>query len=539
MPFRLLRLVTIFKFALASMVWGTQAFAAASPLDFTVNFSEAVTVDTSGGTPRIPVNIGGVTRYASYVSGSGSANLIFRYTPAAGDVDLDGIALSSPLDLNGGNIADASGNMASLSYAPPATNLVRINYPSLNLNVISDTYNLNGVSYTSLSNFLSASGGTLTRASSGSYFDSSGIMQTAASNVPRIDYDPVALTRRGLLIEESRTNSLLHSSALNTTPTWTTAKAAITANAAIAPDGTISAERLVPDTTNDYHYVTSTLSLTAGSSHTVSVYAKANGYNYMYINVAESGTNRYLVFNLQTGTTGSSGNISTGTIEPAGNGWYRCTMTFTPSAGGGGLYLHAHNASSLGTFAGDGTGGIYLWGAQLERGAVPTSYIATAASTVTRAADHFIVPGGTWLNTVQGTLQAEARNGLYTNVAGLVSLRNSALVANDRVSIIRTASTSIEIQVRDANVSQFQTNVTTLGHNQTNKVNLAYIANNFRGAANGTLSAPDSSGTVPGTLNEMIIGGWAGSTAYFNGHIRSITYYPLRLADSQLQLLSQ
>ncbi|RXN90332.1 hypothetical protein C7R54_12510 [Achromobacter aloeverae] len=80
-------------------------------LDFTVNFSEAVTVDASGGTPRIALTIGSTTVYAYYQSGSGTSDLVFRYTVANGDLDLDGITVGA-LSTNGGSIKDLAGNSA-------------------------------------------------------------------------------------------------------------------------------------------------------------------------------------------------------------------------------------------------------------------------------------------------------------------------------------------------------------------------------------------------------------------------------------------
>ena len=84
--------------------------ASAATLNFTVNTSEPVVVT---GTPRIAIDVGGVTRYASYASGSGSSALTFGYAVQAGDFDANGITLVSPVDLNGGSIADALGNLAS------------------------------------------------------------------------------------------------------------------------------------------------------------------------------------------------------------------------------------------------------------------------------------------------------------------------------------------------------------------------------------------------------------------------------------------
>lgn len=90
-------------------------------LDFTVNFSENVTVNTGGGTPRIQLTIGATTRYASYVSGTGTSALLFRYTTQSGDNDADGIASASPLQLNSGTIGDVGGNATSLTFSAPNT----------------------------------------------------------------------------------------------------------------------------------------------------------------------------------------------------------------------------------------------------------------------------------------------------------------------------------------------------------------------------------------------------------------------------------
>ncbi|MCU8085778.1 hypothetical protein, partial [Shewanella sp. SM23] len=79
-------------------------------LDFTVNTSEAITVDTGGGTPRIALTIGADTVYASYLSGTGSSAVIFRYTVQSGDLDTDGIAVAGSIEANGGTLKEGSGN---------------------------------------------------------------------------------------------------------------------------------------------------------------------------------------------------------------------------------------------------------------------------------------------------------------------------------------------------------------------------------------------------------------------------------------------
>jgi ELWxxDGT repeat protein len=92
-------------------------------LDFTVVFSEAVVVT---GTPRLQLTIGSATRYATYLSGSGTSTLVFSYPVQSGDLDTDGIAVASSIGLNGGTITDVPGNDAVLTFTPPDTSGVLV-----------------------------------------------------------------------------------------------------------------------------------------------------------------------------------------------------------------------------------------------------------------------------------------------------------------------------------------------------------------------------------------------------------------------------
>ena len=98
--------------------------AASATLNFAVTASKAVTVT---GNPRVAIDVGGTTRYATYTSGSGTAALTFSYPVQAGDFDANGIALVSPLQLNGGTIVDAVGNpAANLSFTLPDTSGLKV-----------------------------------------------------------------------------------------------------------------------------------------------------------------------------------------------------------------------------------------------------------------------------------------------------------------------------------------------------------------------------------------------------------------------------
>ena len=84
-------------------------------IDFNISFSEAVDISTTGGTPQLAINIGGVTRYASYVIGSGNTTVAFRYVVQQGDIDTDGITVSNAISSNGGTIKDTGGKDANLT----------------------------------------------------------------------------------------------------------------------------------------------------------------------------------------------------------------------------------------------------------------------------------------------------------------------------------------------------------------------------------------------------------------------------------------
>ncbi|MEK7801384.1 MAG: arabinofuranosidase catalytic domain-containing protein [Pseudomonadota bacterium] len=114
--------ITAILFLLISFADVRPAFAG-TPIVFPVNLSENVTVT---GTPRLAMDIGGVTRYATYASGSGTSVLNFSYTVQAGDFDADGISVSSPLDLNGGSITDIGGNATTLTFIPPVTSGIKV-----------------------------------------------------------------------------------------------------------------------------------------------------------------------------------------------------------------------------------------------------------------------------------------------------------------------------------------------------------------------------------------------------------------------------
>jgi Bacterial Ig-like domain (group 1) len=96
----------------------------AQVMDLTVNFSEPMT--ETGGTSRLKLDVGGVTKYATYLSGSGSASLIYRYTVSLNDEDLNGIAIQSPFELNGATVVNSGSVVPTLTFTPPNTSSIKV-----------------------------------------------------------------------------------------------------------------------------------------------------------------------------------------------------------------------------------------------------------------------------------------------------------------------------------------------------------------------------------------------------------------------------
>jgi len=224
---------------------------------------------------------------------------------------------------------------------------------------------------------------------------------SAAYYGPRFDYDPATLAAKGLLVEGSRTNLLTYSQDFRDTATagstrpWTWTRATVSSNTSgtIAPDGTSTASKLIEDTTpSATHTVYQTVSSTAGTAYTFSVYAKAAERTQINIGLFDGTLNISAYFNLSTGTyISSTGSPTAYSITNVGNGWYRVSLTgtTTPSTGtslSGYLYPAVSGAIA---YTGDGTSGVYIFGAQVELGAFATSYTPTVASSVARAAETF------------------------------------------------------------------------------------------------------------------------------------------------------
>ena len=208
---------------------------------------------------------------------------------------------------------------------------------------------------------------TFARASTGTFVGANGLIQTAASDVPRFDHNPTTGESLGLLVEEARTNLVLRSEEFDNA-SWAKDFTVATANQTTAPNGTVTADKVAEDTSTNFHAVSQYVAgFASGAVLTLSIYAKAAGRSLFRIQTDASGGTGAADFNLSTVTaTSGTGIFTAGSIQAVGDGWYRCSVRCTTSTAGAVGLKVILGTTTIGSYTGDGTSGIYLWGAQLE-----------------------------------------------------------------------------------------------------------------------------------------------------------------------------
>lgn len=204
----------------------------------------------------------------------------------------------------------------------------------------------------------------------------------------------------GILIEES-TSNLYRWSEDFSNASWAKNRVTITADATTAPDGTMTADKMVEDNSVTLsHQVTQTI-LTVGQPGSASVYAKAAERTWIAIQLGSTGI---AYFDLANGVMGTN-TASNAEMTAVGNGWYRCSVSYTsvPTNGSATIYLASGNGTVA--YTGDNTSGVYLWGAMAEVRSYSTSYYPNpSSSTVSRSADSLTVPAANVLSVASGSI---------------------------------------------------------------------------------------------------------------------------------------
>jgi hypothetical protein len=355
---------------------------------------------------------------------------------------------------------------------------------------------------------------------------------TDRQNVPRIDYSLGGCPT--LLMEPQRTNIVLRSEEFDNVY-WSKNTATVISNNAIAPNGTLTADKIFPNSTGSVRGV-----FVAGypvNTYNFSVFAKADGKNFLYFYVIGSTANTGVWFNLSNGTIETIGTAWTSVvITNVGNGWYRCSANVSLISASNNLYYFISDANNDINVTANGSDGILLWGAQLEVGAYPTSYIPTTTASVTRNADLATKLGiSSLLGQTEGTVFYEMSiprpNGLGNQVF--------SHIANDAGSFFYYAyvnnTGNIVFDIYAASGIYTFTLITSapmvVGRN---RVALVYKAGAYKVFLNGVLVATSTNSTpITNTLSRLTL----------TVNVTPIYYYEFiafksALSDAELELLT-
>jgi hypothetical protein len=347
---------------------------------------------------------------------------------------------------------------------------------------------------------------TFTRASSGTFVDSAGIIQTATTDAPRFDHNPTTGESLGLLVEEQRTNLLLRSEEFDNA-SWSKTSTTVTANSEASPTGSVTADTLTwgaLQTAEAYQAVT----LTA-ATHTLSVWAKT-----------ASGTKKFRL-KYYNGTSDLFSSEQTATTQ-----WQRFSYSFTGVAVSGNVSVRNSSPAE----AGD----LIVWGAQLEAGAFPTSYIPTTTATVTRSADVASISGSNfsgWFNESEGSIYTDNSN---TNRVwaclsdGTTNNRLDVRGASATTAVARTVISGSESWAISRTVS-----LTGGGYIKTATAIGASDAFVVDGGAVGTAAGNDAA------VNQLRIGARVDGADPVSGTIRRLTFWGQRLPNNILQSITQ
>ncbi len=382
---------------------------------------------------------------------------------------------------------------------------------------------------------------TVTRATAATRVNASGYIDSVASGIPRLDYFASGGTVGcpALLVEPSGSNLALRSAGFEVSGTWATTNTSITTGttaAFTAPDNSTDAD-LLTSTTSGSLFVGQTIAIASGT-YTISVFGKA-GTSHIFSLGNVSRNLRGAWFNLNAGTVTGTVNGGTASMQNYGNGWYRCIYTSSGMVSGTNTLIVGLADAANGLTATSGTN-LYVWGAQLEVGSVPTSYIPTTTAAVTRNADVVSVTGAVSgsIGQTEGTLYAEVDVRNISGLKAIIQLDNGT--GDNRLLIQLSSSNTLTFfTTNGGSVSTIATGTITTG---THKIAASYSSGTVQIYMDGLFLASGNTANYPSlALNNISIGSriFSGVQGNFlNDRIRAAALYTTRLTDAQLAALT-
>jgi len=295
-----------------------------------------------------------------------------------------------------------------------------------------------------------------------------------------------------------------------------------------APDGTQTADKMIPTSASGVAHNINKTGFTS-AAYTFSVFAKAGEESVLSLWLRSA--NVGAVFNLVSGTVVSNTTTSA-SIQNYGNGWYRC-IVYDSTAG---TTAHIYSRTG-GGFTGNDVDGLYLWGAQLETGAIPTSYIPTTAASATRAADVCSVSGVSgYIGQTEGTLYVEFQASPSGTSSAWFNISDGT--ANNWIFIGKESNT-VRVYLRaNNNVIFSNTSVALTGG--VVKAVIAYKTGDFCAYVNGSSVVSGTTAfTFSSSLNSIHTGAQVAQATGETIRLRAAAIYTTRLSNDQLANLTR
>ena len=367
------------------------------------------------------------------------------------------------------------------------------------------------------------------RGSSATRVNEKGLIEDVASNIPRIDYTS---GQGALLLEPQSTNLVPYSEDVSS---YTSQNITTTNNSGTSPDGSTTADKAIPTTLYAAHRYIPSYTVSSSTKYAASIFAKKDGYNKIRI-TENASTGGYAEFDLENGLVLSSSGVDLAEIQNYGSGWFRCVMVETSGSTSFRFDVNVINEVGELTFSGDGTSGVLLWGAQLEQGSYPTSYIPSlTGSQTTRSAD-------VANNSGNADLFNDSEGVLYANIAALhddatfksITLNDNS--TSDRV-LISINSNNIYIGVFDGGVTQVLDSVSVTDATDFNKVAVSYKVNDCNLWINGFKVFTDTYASMPSGLSQINFNKGDGVDDFY-GNTKELAVFKEALTDAELESLT-
>ena len=396
------------------------------------------------------------------------------------------------------------------------------------------------------------------RASTATYYDYNGVIQTAAVDEARNvaflpDSNGNFVSAGEFLLEEARTNLVPYSVA-NISNGWARIGSTLSVDLSLNELGVFTGVRSISDGAS-WHGVANGHTLTAGTTYNVSVWYKKGDVNP---------TGKIRILHKKTGIIGACqiarnnldpmdisdhlvnnvsthGTISNITVKNLSNGVYKISYNFASAATGSYQLTISPNTQVVGE-------SVIVLGAQVEEGSYPTSYIPTNGATATRAADVSSSSANTFGNSFykqgEGTLFADSVSppSIESTLYRLVGLTNgtSSNATGNRVLLYRQGSLSrAYLRISDGAVTQAAQSEPNWPISTRLRIVVGFKENSMNASFGGSVKTEDTSGTIP-VMDRLIIGSNESGSVnlHWNSTISRITYWPTRLSNTTLQTIT-